>query len=644
MNEAEPPDLAKAEGAESAPVETHSQEEFLKLMATAEEALGEGRLDEAETLCATAIRLDPRAPHPKVLKANIAFRKNQSDMGIVLLREALRDDPDSHILHRDLAMRLWSTGKIDQALVHCQRLIELRPDDFEALEYVGMLYSTVGRYDEARACLEKAISLNPQQPTVYLNLGNAFAKEKRWPEAIEAYEKAISLAPEFPPPFIALGHVMRVRGDLDASSAHFFRAYELEPETPRGLKSLAKSQVDRQDYDGAVESLLRVVSLNPNDDDAYGRLGAILQRLGRFQEARGHFERAIQLNPRMTGLYCSIVRGTKMTSADRPMIEKMALLARSDRLRVPDRITLHFALGKALDDLGEYKDAIRHFDEANGMALHTRPTERDSFFEARAAATARVVQTFTKEFFAENESVGLDSSHPIILVGMPHSGIDLMEQILASHPEIGTAGKTTFWLDSAKEVFSGPKRSLSPGRTASLAREFDKFLEESAPGKRFVVASMPEAYTVLGEIHLAFPKARIIHCRRNPLDLCLSNYMFPNAWLGTFANDRANIVYAYTEYSKLMDHWRAVLPGSTLFEMDYEDIAVNAESAIRRLIEFIGLGWSDACLSPKPLEGQAIIFDQDAGGDLSTCAVGHWRNYGPWLGDFASLAPEGTAR
>ncbi len=304
-----------------------------------------------------------------------------------------------------------------------------------------------------------------------------------------------------------------------------------------------------------------------------------------------------------------------------------------------DRATLHYALGKALDDIGDYAAAIRHFDQANSIcAKRLRLARRTINRKQHAANVDRLISHFTREFFQRHAEVGSVTELPILIVGMIRSGTTLTEQILSSHPSIGAAGELRFWGDRGTLIGDASAGLLEPPAVRRLAEDYVALLQGLAPGVVRVIDKMPTNFLLLGLIHLVLPRARIIHCRRDPVDTCLSIYATPYQNLPDFAHDKANIVFYYQQYLRLMAHWRAVLPAESMLEVDYEELIADREATSRRVVAFCGLPWDDACLrhesnarsirTPSQWQARQPIYRR---------SVARWRHYEPWLGAFRDL-------
>ncbi|MGH7111807.1 MAG: sulfotransferase family protein, partial [Stellaceae bacterium] len=230
---------------------------------------------------------------------------------------------------------------------------------------------------------------------------------------------------------------------------------------------------------------------------------------------------------------------------------------------------------------------------------------------------------------------------PLLIVGMPRSGTTLVEQIVSAHPEIGAGGELTFWNDTALPLARAGAGEIAPAEIERIAREYLALLRRLAPGAARVTDKMPANFRWLGLIHLTVPQARIIHCRRDPIDTCLSNYFAYFSRLHPHSCDRADLVFYYREYLRLMAHWRTVLPPERYLEIDYEELVADRERMTRRLIAFTGLEWDDACLRPERNDRAVYTASSwQARQPVYGTSVRRWRHYEPWLGELRQLLPE----
>jgi hypothetical protein len=291
---------------------------------------------------------------------------------------------------------------------------------------------------------------------------------------------------------------------------------------------------------------------------------------------------------------------------------------------------LHFAAGKALDDLGDHSDAMHHFGLANTVrrqlcSFNVRSVEHD---------VDRLVSRFTPQCLAENASLGQTDSTPILIVGMPRSGTTLVERIVSSHSEIYGRGEVDFWNNRGPAVRFVNSRVVEAG---DICKDYLRVLRRGgAPGIPRATDKMPFNFFWVGLIHLLFPNARIIHVHRNPIDTCLSNYMTP-IW-APFASDLRDLASYYLQYRRIMTHWRDVVPSNRLLDVEYEEMVADPEACARRLIAFCGLEWDPNCAKPERNQGAVSTASHwQARQPIYRSSVERWRRYEPWIGELKEL-------
>jgi hypothetical protein len=284
--------------------------------------------------------------------------------------------------------------------------------------------------------------------------------------------------------------------------------------------------------------------------------------------------------------------------------------------------------------LGDYEGAMGHFDAANGI--------RSAMVRFDQAATAshvdRIIAHFTPAFLAAHAGLGTADPTPLLIVGMPRSGTTLVEQIVSCHPAIAAGGELMYWVPFDTKVTADALDLTPEWAHASAAGYLGTLRSISATAAR-VTDKMPFNFLLVGLIHLLLPGARIIHCRRDPIDTCLSIYSIFFEGRMEFATSKANLAFYYRQYARLMEHWRAVLPPDRFIEVQYERLIDNREAETRRLIAFTGLDWDDACLVPEKNERAvrtASVWQVRR--PVYSSSVERWRRYEPWLGELAGLA------
>ncbi len=371
-------------------------------------------------------------------------------------------------------------------------------------------------------------------------------------------------------------------------------------------------------------------------------LGQLLSNSGKFEDAAGHLAQAIDAFP---SAFQQLTVVKRMSEDDRPLLDRMRGLAERPGLDAASRIAIRFGLGKAFDDLGEYAEAMGHYDAGNQLRAMSERLDRaglvaqiDSTIALFSAeALERAAQSFPRP-----QRPGDDM--PVFVAGMVRSGTTLIEQILSSHPAVAAGGELSFWHD----VVSGWRISTLGAREASMlakaAGDYRDLLRRIGPEALRVTDKAPANVELLGVIALAFPNARIIHCRRRPIDTCLSIYFTNFLERREWAWNRGDLVFFYRQYERLMDHWRRALPSNRLTEVEYETLIANPEAETRRLIAFCGLDWDDACLAPDRNQRVVKTWSMwQARQPVYKTSVERWRRYEPWLGELRALLPAAGA-
>ena len=620
-----------------------------------------GVFGEAEALYRKVISDDPENAEACRLLGLICQQTGRGGEAAVLLQRAVELRPASLEAHSALAIVLNDLGEMDAALASFQRLVNLAPNDPNARCNLGVMLQKMGRYQEALDCLQQAISLRPDFAEAYNNCGVALRALERSDEAIECYRKALAINPNYAQAYNNLGNVYRDTGRTD-EALHCFqkalainptyvesynnmgnayrdchrhgealrcyqKALALQPEYAEAYVNLGWEYLSFGDAPKAVASIKKALELRPDYAEAHSDLGAVLRQLGRHEEAIQSCRRALELMPNFGEAYRTLCNLKKHREED-DEVRSMVALYESTAIPAGQRIHLCFGLGKVYDDLGEHRKAFDFYHEGNRLKRATYTYD----LEDERRSFARLRKVFSKEFFEDGEDSGFQDRTPIFIVGMPRSGTTLVEQILASHPDVFGAGELYDLQLVAKALGRGGfPESLYGLESEELSKAGEVYLARirrySAQAKR-ITDKMPQNFQYLGLIRRILPHAKVIHIMRNPLDTCLSIYK--NFFTGHhgYAYDLEELGGYHLLYQELMEHWRSVLPRGWMYEVRYEDIVTNQEEETRRLLEYCGLEWDDACLAFHRKERRvATASAAQVRQPIYKSSVGLWEKY-----------------
>ncbi|HWD41678.1 MAG TPA: sulfotransferase [Fimbriimonas sp.] len=607
-------------------------------MSDARSAQAAGRWDQVEKLAAAAHELNRSEIMPRLMLGMVAARQQKVDQAIGLFEGVAKAAPNTLEAVFWLALLYRQVGRIRESIDCAERAIELNPREANLHSNLGLTFMAAGQPAEAVSCFQKAAELNPKLAPNWHQLGKALQLQSRDAEAVEAFRRAIELAPNSSDSVLSLGQSLLNLDDFDGAIEFAKRVLTLNPSSSAGHLLLAGALIEQGRSAEADPHLRKTVELDPNDSQARAMLGMRFQALGQMDSARQEFEEAIRIQPKQGFGYSALMQNRKASESDRPLMARMEEMLADHGISPRSASYLHYGLGKAHEDLKEFGPAMRHFDEANRLVFKLKfgsdPLNRTDY----AASVDWIIGTFTKDFFLRYRRLGAKTDLPIFIVGMMRSGTTLAEQILSSHPGVEATGEQRFWTARAPEMLRPDSPTLREETVGQLAGAYIERLRSLVPDAPHATDKMPGNYMYLGPIHLALPNARIIHTKRNPIDTCISIYATPNRAPNIFAHNKDNIVFAYEQYLRLMEHWRRVLPADRFLEVSYEQLVTDREAETRKILEFCGLEWDQACLFPEQNE-RAVVTPSvwQVRQPVYTTSMERWRNYEPWLGDFNKL-------
>ncbi len=533
--------------------------------------------------------------------------------------------------------RLINQGRPAEAIALLQRSVQLNPGVAGSHHDLGLALLAAGRVQLAVQPFTFALRIDPNIATAHRYLAYIFDSLGRQDTAMPHYKSAVAMNPDLVDAQLRLGDLYLARG-LPAEAAAAFRAAAAATTgTIKALIAEARATEALAAADEALAAASAIVEAHPENAEARAFLGKLLSRAGLSAEAAAHYQRAAELSPEMNDAWMGVTTNRKFTAEDGPLIARMnAALARSD-LTPRHRLLVHFALGKAHDDIGNYEEAMRNFEAGNRYRALGGRLRR----EMLSKYIDRLIEATPPGYRERQPDWGADDATPILIVGLPRSGSTLTEQILSSHPEIAAGGELEFWgmRCAAHEDIWG--LTSTPEATCRLADDYLATLRAFGPNAGRVTDKALGNFMLLSVIHRVFPNATLIHCRRNPIDTALSIFTTNFEMHYDFASDRSDIVFFTQLYQRLMAHWREVLPPDRFVEVDYEALVADLEPQARRLIAACGVEWNDACLEPhRNTRKIATASIWQARQPIYRTSVERWRRYEPWLGELRELAPE----
>lgn len=494
------------------------------------------------------------------------------------------------------AVTLDGRERFDEAAAICEAILARRPEQPHVLCLLARVRRRQNRFEDAALLLERARVRAPKLPQVVAELGFLALSRSDARAAIRHFSALLALRPGVADTHFNLACGLEMAGMFGEAAAHLERALRLNPSRPHEVFARLGSallMIGRQH--AAAERFEAALELEPNDASALYGMGMVRSARGEFESAGELFRRALAIDSDLVDACQQLAVIRRFETGDDPDLLMMRGLLERPECSPLVREKLHFALGKVHDDLGDYDRAFAHYAEANSLKRARMPRfDR----EAHRALVDRVVATFTPAFFAKRVDLGSQSNVPLLIFGMPRSGTTLVEQVLSNHSSVGGGGEHIHFERLSQSFgFEWPQvvRDWDARAVNHAADEYLGVLQRVAEGAERITDKMPANFMHAGLIHLLFPHAALIHCRRDPVDTCLSIFFLDFGIANYYANDFEDIAFYYNEYARLLEHWRTVLAG-TMFDVDYAVMVAEQERVTREMVAFCGLAWEDACL------------------------------------------------
>jgi tetratricopeptide (TPR) repeat protein len=536
-----------------------------------------------------------------------------------------------------LATNLLRAGRTADAIAPLRNAALLQPSNAIIQHDLGLACLEVGRIPDAIAALQRAVVIDPRYADAHFRLGIAFEKLGNISGAIVAYDRATKLLPSLTEAWFRAGALVYTLGRLDEAIGCFRRAAATGGKTNFGRLGKARALLLEDRNQEAEQKLRETLVADPRNAMAYDLLGNLLSECGRFEEARACFERAITIAPLLAGSYYDLVRCRPVSTGDNGLLQRMQAALGTSGLEAAQLQRLHLAIGKAADDLGDYALAMQHFDAAD--LVRRRSASFDS--AAFSVEIERLIARCTPELLARAPELGSCDATPVLIIGMPRSGTTLVEQIVSMHPEVEAGDELNFWNERGEAWHRSGEAGNEMSFLAKAAADYLRVLRAIAPKAARVTDKMPFNFIWAGLIHLAFPRATIIHCRRAAVDTALSIHQTHFHPTLAFPTGGAELVAYFRSYQRLMDHWRNVLPTDRFLEVDYEGLTREPEPIIRRIIAACGLAWHDACLCPeRNTRAVKTPSKWQTRQPIYRTSVARWRRYEPWLGPLRALVDD----
>jgi len=635
-------------------------------------AYNAGKSDIAVNLIEKAISLDGKNALFHTNIAEMYRRMKKLDEAIEHGREAVKLNPKLLAAQSNLGIAYYDQEDYDKAEYHQNLALKIDPNFAPSLNNMGSILRAHEKYEEACDWFKKAIAAAPQFLDPQNNLGEVLVRLDRPEEGLELLNRVLAVNPRYDSALSNRGTAFLALGKEIESRNNYLKALHITPDFIPAVAGLIMWALEFHKLEEGEKCARRLVELAPDKADSNSMLGSVLFAQGRTEEAEACYTKAVALDPdyvpakagighvlmeqgdlsgaeelfrscidaekEQASAICSLVQCRKMKPGD-PEIKLLEREAEKLKGKMIDSkaIPLNFALGKMYDDLGEYDKGFPYYIE--GCRLKRKYF--DYTMGEKEANIEHIKQVFSKEFIAKNTGQGHRSNTPIFVLGMPRSGTTLVEQIIASHPQVYGAGELRDLMEVTDAMvpakagmrFSEKMTDLKPGDYADLGRKYVEGLKARNPDSPRITDKMPGNFHYVGLIKMILPEAKIVHVKRHPLDTCISCFtrLFAHGQASTY--DLKEVGHYYKCYKGLMDHWRTVLPAGSFYEIKYEEVVDDIEDQARKLIEYCGLPWDDSCLefykNKRSIRTASVTQVRQP---IYKTSKQRWKNYEKFLG------------
>jgi len=481
-------------------------------------------------------------------------------------------------------------------------------------------------YLRAELTTKELLSKEQQNPFLYNLLGLILTAQNKTNEAIKIYEEGIKISPNYAMLYNNLGTIYKNKGNYDDAEKFYNKSIKLDNKIPETYNNLGNLYLSKNQIELAIENYKNAVKKNDKFFIGHYNLGIIYKQTGNIEESKKHLKKSIEINNNFFTGHRILSQLTKYKKKDHHL-NTILKIYHDKKIEKKNKSELAFALGKAYEDIKDFKSSFKYYHEGNiirkKIINFSINKEKNDF--------KKIKDFFSSKNIKQIQKFNNTDNRVIFIVGLPRSGTTLVEQILSSHPDV-------YGGDELNLLPNLIKKHLQPNISSSLFEKplifkniADKYIEnikKLSNSSIRVTDKLPINFMWVGLIKGILPNAKVINCYRNPRDNCFSIYknFFVNPRLN-FAYDMNDIIKYYNLYCDLMKHWEKILP-NFIINVKYEDIVINHKNKIKSLLKSCDLSWNENCL--EFYKNERLIktaSDTQARKKLYKTSINAWKYY-----------------
>ena len=573
--------------------------------------LADNDLDNVKKLSEEFVTAYPEDFDGYYFLANYFLKKNDLKSAENYYHKSLNKNAKIDYLLLEIGNFYYIQNDLEKALNYYNKALKLNSNSFVLLNNIGLVYLAVNQFENAISFFSKSLQINRNYINALINRSVCFNKLNNYNDAIKDCKKIIKLDSKFASAYNNLGWAYHIKGNNEKAITNYKIALELKP----------------------------------NYLEAINNLGGAYFNLGDKKLAAEYFKKSLEIDPQNTETFRSLVLNKGIDSKDIRVSQFSNLYAENEKKLesykhkpipknfIDSHSSLCFALGYLNDNEKNYKKASIYFERGN--QLYRSSYDYDIEIEERLFL--QIQEVFDKELFQDSIDKGNLSSAPIFIVGMPRSGTTLVEQILSSHSLVIGLGEIEFIkkiaslaieripsknLENIKYLSSRDRESLGN----EYLRDINDLIDKPNNAYRFTDKQMLN-FINLGFIKMIFPKAKIIHVKRNSMDNCFSIYSLRFNGHQPFAYNQFELGKYYKMYEKMMFHWSNIFPNN-IYEVSYENLVRDLNNEVKGILEFCNLNFEDNCINFHENKRSVITSSSlQVREKIYSSAINRWKNY-----------------
>ena len=594
-----------------------------------------GDLEEAIESYNEAVSIKPDYAEAYNNLGNVLTDKGDFEAGINCFTQALKIKPNYHEAYNNIGNALRVKGNEAEALDSYEQALRIKPDYADVHNNIGIVLNNRSDPDAAIKSYKQALKIKPDYAEVYNNMGIAFRDKGDFDAAINSYKQALSIKSDYAEVYNNMGVVLDSIGDPEAAIESYKQALKINPNFAETLVNIGAALMNKGNLETAIDSFKRALKIKPDDVDAHNNMGVAMNSMGDPETAMESFKKALEINPNFAEAHRHWSSLNHYKEYDEHIIT-MQKLYLDPSITNEQRCHLSFALSKAYKDLNQISQSFNYLKIGNELRkniLFYDIKQDIKLFSQLKKSYPSITKNRLQSTFKKNEL------KPIFILGMPRSGTTLVEQIISSHSEVTGAGELNYIRRFGQSIATGVINANTKV-ISDFRQSYREALKKRSSIGSIVTDKMPHNFLYVGLILSAFPDAKIIHVYRNPAATCWSNYnqYFSGKGLG-YSYDLDDVVTYFGLYKDLMQFWHGHY-GDRIYNLNYDSLTVNLGDETRKLIQHLGLGWEDSCLSPQSNKRSVdTASNQQIRQKVYQGSSQQWRKFEPYLdGVFDQLA------